>query len=168
MADNMLSFVFTEDSFRIDKPNEDKGNHEKLKQSFMNDKYGALFELGFKALSKNESPSLIFLHNLSKVFINELTSQPDLEVAREWTKVELTDSSYEKLTRIIPFGVGVEYINRTWLALAFMRLSAVFSTELKSYLGSVRMFLTEKSQNLRIPERIFFHLVENIKDREYP
>lgn len=38
---------------------------------------------------------------------------------------------------------------------------------MKEYCGKVQMLLTEKGQQLRVPERIFFHLVES-RDEDYP
>ncbi len=167
-SENTLSFVFTEESFRVDKPDEDAGVFDELKNEFLRNRYRALFRLGFKAKERNESPSLRFLHTLAETYVNDLTSQPDLEVAREWTRVELSDESYDKLMRAVPFGIGTEYINRPWLALVYMHISTVFCEDLKDYKGTVKMFLTEKSQNLRIPERIFFHLVETTGDAGWP
>ena len=167
-ADSTLSFVFTEESFRVDKPDEDAGAFNGLRDDFIKNRYRALFKLGFKAHERNESPSLRFLHTLAETYVADLTAQPDLEVAREWTKVELSDESYDKLMRAVPFGIGTEYINRAWLALVYMHISSVFSEDLKNYNGTVRTFLAEKSQNLRIPERIFFHLVETTKDVRWP
>ena len=165
---NGLSFVFTEESFRVDRPKENVGKQEDLKQQFLRDRYRTLFSFGFWAKSNSWSPSLRFLHTLAAAYIRDLTSQPDLEVAREWTRVELTDDTYDELIRAVPFCVGAEYINRSWLALAYMKLSEVFSYDMKNYDGTVGMFLTERSQNLRVPERIFFHLVENTKDNISP
>ena len=167
-TDNTLSFIFTEESFRVDRPDEDAGYYNELKNDFVRNRYRALFKIGFKAYERNESPSLRFLHTLAETYVADLTSQPDLEVAREWTRVELSDESYDKLMRAVPFGIGTEYINRAWIALVYMHISNVFSEDLKNYDGTVRMFLTEKSQNLRIPERIFFHLVETTKNTSWP
>lgn len=166
--ENNISFVFTEDSFRVDRPGDDAGSDDSLKREFIADKYAALFALGFKPREKTMSPTLNYLREVAAQFLEDLTAQPDLEVAREWTKVELSDESYEKLIRQVPFGIGTEYVNRSWLALTYMQLQSVFARDLKNYDGTVRMFLTERSQNLRIPERIFFHLVENTKDEYAP
>ena len=38
---------------------------------------------------------------------------------------------------------------------------------MKECCGTVQMYLTEKGQQLRVPERIFFHLVES-RDEDYP
>ena len=163
-----LSFVFTEESFLVDRPDEDCGIQENLKKKFLSDRYRALFNLGFEPKYKNESPTLRFLHQLAESYIKDLTSQPDLEVAREWTKVDLCDEAYDRLVRTVPFGIGAEYVNRSWMALMYMHLSSVFAEDMRGYDGTVGMFLTERSQNLRVPERIFFHLVENTKDNTSP
>ena len=62
-TENTLSFIFTEESFRVDKPDEDAGVFDELKNEFLRNRYRALFRLGFKAKERNESPSLSFLHN---------------------------------------------------------------------------------------------------------
>ena len=158
-----LAFVFTEDSFRVDHPEREMGEQTELRDDFLRDKYSALFKLGFEPELKGESPSLRFLRSIAMAFVNDLTSQPDLEVAREWTKVELGDDAYERIERIIPFSIGAEYISRSWVALQYMQLSQVFAVQLRRYDGTVRMFLEERSQDLRAPERVFFHLVEDPK-----
>ena len=163
-----LSFVFTEDSFRVDRPKENVGKYEELKDLFLRDRYEALFSLGFKARSGDWSPSLCFLYKVASTFVRELTSQPDLELAREWIRVNLSDDTYNELMSAVPFCVGAEYINRSWLALEFSRLNDVYSRLLNEYNGTVTMFITERSQNLRVPERVFFHLVENNRDENYP
>ena len=158
----MLSFVFTEDSFRIDHPGEDVAAEEQaLKEAFLQDRYKALFQLGFQVKKRAESPSLAFLHGLARRYLRSLTNLPDLEVARDLIEVELTDEEYDEIMGTVPFGIGTEYIGRSWLSLQFMKLTRIFSASIRMYDGSVALFLTEKSQDLRVPERIFFHLVEN-------
>ncbi len=165
----MLSFIFTEDSFLPDQPAEHETKKaEQCRERFAKDRYQELFRLGFEAEDRDEGASLSFLHSLSSRFLAALTDQPDLEVARDQIVVELSDEDYESLICEVPFAIGAEYIDRAWLALQFMRLNQVFSTAVRDYDGSVGMFLTEKSQNLRIPERVFFHLVENKGDSDYP
>ena len=166
--DVRLKFIFTEDSFRVDHPEIETGADESLKESFIKDRYAALFQTGFQVRGEKEDPSLRFLRSISEAFIKDLTAQPDLEVAREWTRVELSDETYEKLERTVPFSLGAEHINRSWLALQYMQLTNAFSSQLRQYKGTVKMFLEERSQDLRVPERIFFHLVENKDSTDMP
>ena len=165
----MLSFIFTEDAFRIDHPEEILSpEEESLKASFLENRYKALFQLGFQSAGKKESPGLGFLRTLSRCFLKALTDRPDLEVARDEIEVDLPEEDYERLILSVPFVIGSEYINRAWIALQIMKMNAVFTSAIRLYDGSVGLFLTEKSQNIRIPERVFFHLVENPKDEMAP
>ena len=126
-----LKFVFTEDSFRIDHPEIEVNGDDGLREAFAKDKYSTLFQTGFAARGREEDPSLGFLRSIAEAFVRDLTSQPDLEVAREWTRVELTDETYEALERKVPFSLGAEHINRSWLALQYMQLNNVFSAQLR-------------------------------------
>lgn len=164
-----LSFVFTAKSFIIDHPHTPVlEEDEALREAFAKNRYEALFHLGFQEKGKSESPSLAFLHGLSIEFLDELTDLPDLEVAREKTKVELSDETAERIMNRIPFGIGTEYITESWIRHIFQELNRVFAKEMAAYKGSVKMFLAEHSQNLRVPERVFFHLVENKDDPDHP
>ena len=67
----------------------------------------------------------------------------------------------------MPFALGAEHITEKWLQRQCDGLNEVFAREMGAYSGTVALYLAERSQNLRVPERVFFHLVEN-KDDEYP
>ncbi len=165
----MLSFVFTEESFRVDQVETDLSPAEtELKDDFLKNRYKALLRLGLSASFAGQSPSLIFLRRLSEAFIGQVQESPDLSVAGENLVIELSDEVYEKLSRVIPFCLGAENISRAWISLQFMKLNRIFSMQLREYGGNAAMFLAELSQNLRVPERIFFHLVENKKDKFAP
>ena len=165
----MLSIVFTEDSFRIDHTEAALTEDEQaFRDAYPKDRYQALFSLGLHPSEKGEGSGFSFLRALSARYLKALTSLPDLEMARERIVVDLSEEDCESLTRRIPFGIGTEYISRAWLSLQFMRLTQAFAREIQAYEGSVQLFLSEKSQNLRVPERVFFHLVENKNEGEEP
>ncbi len=164
----MLSFVFTEDSFRVDKPDEELKEQVELRKEFLDNRYKALLKLGLSAETKNDSASLAFLRKISEEFIRCLTNSPDLEIARENIIIELADEDIEKIEMAVPFGIGTENISKAWISLQIMRLNRLFSEELREYKGTVQMFLAEMSQDLKTPERLFFHLVENKKDEADP
>lgn len=58
------------------------------------------------------------------------------------------------------FVVGSEYINENWIVYTFDRLLQIYVENIKKYHCSVAMYFTELNQHLRVPERIFFHLVD--------
>ena len=163
-----LEFVFTHDSFFPD-GNEDvlSEKEENLRKAFLSDRYKAMFDLAFNDTEANESASLSYLRRVSESFLDTLTSVPGLELLRETAAVDLTDDISEDLLASVPYGIGTEYIDKNWLAGIFTELNNVFSREMKKYKGTVQMFLTEKGQQLRVPERIFFHLVES-REEDFP
>ena len=166
-ADN-LKFIFTETSFQVDQPGIKLNKEEELLKSlFLEDKHKALFQLCFEDKLPGESPSLRFLKTLTERFMKVLTAMPELEIAREKILCEPDEDTLDDLICAVPFGIGTEHIGRAWISLMFSNLNQEFSKEISAYDGTVQMFLTEKTQKLRVPERVFFHLVEN-KDDDSP
>ena len=70
----------------------------------------------------------------------------------------------------MPFVPGSEYVNEEWLSSLVGRLTEKYCEEVCTFKGSVALYLAGKSQKLKVPERIFFHLVERNKEgeEEYP
>lgn len=160
-----LQFIFTRESFYVDQPDKSVSPaEEKLKQSFLEDRYRALFLAGFQEPQKGESVSFAFLRMLAESFLKVVTDLPELEIAREAIRVPLPDNVAEDLLANVPFCIGSEHITKSWLSLQFLHLNSIFSEELIAYEGPVSLFFEEHTQKLRVPERIFFHLVENRKD----
>ena len=164
----LLQFIFTRDSFYCEESEEQLSAKEKqIKEAFVSDRYKALFDIGFEEQEKNESASLSYLRMISGRYIDLLTSMPELELLRGRAEVRLDEDSTAELLDSVPYAIGTEFIDRDWLERVFLALNGAFSREMKDYHGTVQMFLTEKGEHLRTPERVFFHLVEN-KDEDYP
>lgn len=164
-----LAFLFTEDSFRVDNRGSILSEKEEaLRLSFLSDPFTALYELAFSQKEKGESPSLGFLRFLSGQFHHALTDMPELELARERVQVELSEECYGRLMAAVPFGNGTEWISKAWIRLQFFQMNRVFSEQILAYDGTVQMYLAEKDQKLVVPERVFFHLVENRNDEAAP
>ena len=134
---------------------------------FEKDPYAALYRMGLQQKKNGASASSIFLTLLTDSFFKQLTSLPDIELLRENAHIELTPGHREMLLGAVPFALGAEYVTESWLENQFSNLNAVFSREIKTYAGTVALYLAERSQNLHVPERIFFHLVES-GDSVYP
>ena len=163
-----LQFVFTQKAFRVDQGGETLSSKEEtLSDAFRKDRFQALFDIGLEPAERGESPSLSYLRSISERFLDALTSMPELELLRERAAVSLSEDTAEELLNAVPFGIGTEYITEEWLNGIFSKLSEVFSREMSHFDGTVQLFLAEKGQHLRTPERIFFHLVES-RQEEYP
>lgn len=163
-----LQFLFTEDSFLVDDVELTKSaSVTKYWKAFKEDKYHALYEIGFQEL-RRLSLSASFLHMVSESFLDELLRHAELEIARDQIGVEVSEDVAVKLMKAVPFAIGSEHINEGWLQRIYDQLTAVFAEEIRSYEGSVQMYLAEKSQQLQVAQRIFFHLVDHPEDHNYP
>ena len=165
-----LEFIFTTDSFVVDDVEDKKLKtaDENWRQQFNKDKYKALYELGFDDSKMEESPSLSFLHFLSESFLESLTSQPELELMREETIIIPDEAMQNRLLNSVPFALGAENINEDWINGVFDKLSEIYRKEISKHKGTVAVYLSRKRKSLRIPERVFFHLVEDKDSEEYP
>ncbi|MCI8431366.1 MAG: DEAD/DEAH box helicase [Lachnospiraceae bacterium] len=163
-----LQFLFTPEGFLVDPSVQDlKPKHQKLKERFEQDKFGALYEAGLEEKPEDLSASAFFLFLVADTFFRVLTGLPELEVAREDVKTEPSEEVCQQLLDAVPFVIGSEHLNKKWIRRVFGKLSDIFREEIRACDGTVAMYLAEKSQHLRVPERIFFHLVES-KEEAYP
>ena len=162
-----LGILFTKTGFRVDRTGgEPEDPYEaKLKKRMLEDPYGAVYALGFEErdAARKEAAPLSFLRKAVEEFVQTLTDIPELEIAREEVRVVPSEETIEDLLLAVPFGIGTEYIDSKWIRRFFDRLREVYAREICDYAGTVQLYLTEKSQQLRVPERVFFHLVENRK-----
>lgn len=160
-----LQFIFTKDGFYCDAQGILPEADEPMRAQFTDDRWGALYHMGLRERRDDYGPSAVFLYMVSDAFFKALTSLPELELLREQAIVP--EPEFDRLLMAVPFVIGAEYIDENWIRSAFRHLNEVFAREIAAYHGTVSMYLTEQSQQLRVPERIFFHLVED-KDPEFP
>ena len=164
----ILRFLFTADSFCMD--DREEVICEKAlqwKERFEKDRFHALYQLGFIEKPDAFDAAGSFLYQLSEQFFRLLTNQPDIELTREEACVEPDEETLGVLLNSVPFTLGSEYVTEQWIRKLFDRLGMIFAQEISRYEGTVSLYLTEKSQRLRVPERIFFYLVES-NDTGFP
>lgn len=163
-----LHFRFTQTGFLLD--NREGEYIEELipwKERFEADKWGTLYAMGFEEKPKFLDAAGLFLYQVADGFQQMLTRQPDLEVAREKIELSPDENVMERLLNSVPFTLGAEYVNSQWLEEAVEQLRFVYAREIASYEGTVSLYLADKCQHLKVPERIFFHLVES-KEEDFP
>ena len=163
-----LEFVLTADGFtpELSRRQSSEEDHALLAK-WKDDRWTALYHLGLGDRPEGLSQSALYLYTVSETFFRALTSLPELELAREKAQARLSEGEAGQLLQSVPFVLGSEFVNQTWLEMLFQRLNSVFSREIKAYDGTVAFYLAEQSQRLRVPERIFFHLVES-RDEDFP
>lgn len=160
-----LQFIFTEHDFYPDVQSAETPGG--WKKRFEEDRYNALYQMGFEEKVAELTATGVFLRLVSDSFLRRLTSLPELELVREKAEPEPSDEDMEMLLKAVPFAIGAEYVTGKWIKTVWSRLTGIFAKEIAEYSGTVEMYLTEKSQHLHVPERIFFHLVEN-RESEFP
>jgi len=157
----ILNGYFTDTSFFIEEDQE----LEILYESFSS-KYEGLFHLAFKE-REHLSPALIFLYDLSVLFMRRLSQQADLEISREKIEVPLNEEDIALLLMELPLVLGSEHVCAEWIQIQWHALNQVFSELIYDYEGSVESYLKNLDENIHVADRIYFHLVEH-KDSNAP
>lgn len=131
-----------------------------------------LYHLGFhKFLNDNADyihPSLYYLFRISRYFVEKLTTMHEIEYLRSDAIIDITNDEIITLIAIVPFVQGTEHVNTNWVKDIWDRLSYMFSNEISTYTGTVQEYLSENDSSLYLAGRIYFHLVENKGDVNYP
>ncbi|GAU75569.1 DEAD/DEAH box helicase [Fusibacter sp. 3D3] len=165
---HLLKAYFLPEAFVMDEiENQSDENIKKWTDAFENDKYSALFHLGFLEKESWFSPSIEYLYHITALLIKKLSQQSEIEFNRDLVQVELMADELEKLKEEIPFVIGMEYVDEHWIKGLWEHLLDVFKVEIKTYEGTVARYFAEHNANINVAGRIFFHLVEN-KEGDYP
>ena len=114
------------------------------------------------------SPSAQFWSNFAKHFIESVRLNPAVEELREKCRVTLAPGKIREFLEEAPFMRGGEYLNEDYLALQWDNLQNHFLRELKFFKGSVEEYLLGLNPGIHLVGRVFFHLVENKQDSEFP
>ena len=160
----LLSFLITKTGFQVDPAAHAGAGLEPWRTRFLQSPYEALYSLAFQPRPACFDASGVYLCHLAERFAEDLAIAPGLELTRQATKITPSETSLETLLHSVPFVLGAESITKGWIRGQYRRLQKVFQKEIASYAGTVTLYLSEKSQRLQVPERIFFHLVENSGD----
>ena len=162
-----LHFILTKDGFRIDETIVVTADAREWENRFRITPYETLYELAFQGRPACFDAAGLFLCQLAGQFAADLAAVPGIEFTRRKTDVIPSEAALERLTQSIPFVLGSEFVTEAWIRKQYRKLRDIFRSQITSYTGTVALYFAEKSQDLQVPERIFFHLVES-RDPEYP
>ena len=164
-------FWFAEQGFYAE-PKEEKAEEiieeNAIEKADIEDRYRFLYNAAFGECPKEADATGRYLVQVAAAFVDALLHQPDIEILREDMIVEPDEEQIENLLASVPFAVGAEYVNDAWIRDIYTRLNEIYAQDIKDYAGTVAFYLAEKSQRMSVPERIFFHIVENKEDEDYP
>ena len=124
MTDITLEVIFTAEDFYIDKLSVNTLHSTYWSQRFAEDKFKALYELGFdvELKSADKTPSFNFLYFIAERFVEFLTSIPEIELLRGHLQPTVPDDIRYSLLNSIPFALGSEFITEDWLNNIFTKL----------------------------------------------
>ena len=163
-----MNFLFTPEGFCPDVLAANvEADGEEIKRWKEQGGYPELYRLGLSGEQGELSPSGSFLYQVADTFFKQLTDLPELELARGNAKAPLSEETVGELLKKVPFAIGAEHITESWIGRVFRELQKIFADEAADYDGTIAMYFTEKNQKLRVPERVFFHLVEH-KNLDFP
>ncbi|NLL49614.1 MAG: DEAD/DEAH box helicase [Firmicutes bacterium] len=171
-----LVAIFLENDFTLDfdpilvkkRPESIVAKETEIYNHYVDDPDACLFSLGFMEDVNGLAPSIVFLAQAAKRFIERLAQTVDVEYLRANATIAPTGEDLRTLLAKVPFGIGSEFIIDEWIKGVFNRLEQVFAQEISVYTGSVAEYLRERNAQVSVFGRVFFHLVENKKDEEFP
>lgn len=135
-----------------------------LYKKYRKDFNSFLLSLGFCSQSAPLSASLDYFRKLTGLYVKKLTQTPDLEVLRERVDIILTTGEIDDFLSRLPFMVGADYINASFLESAWLKLNITFRNKVKTHQGSVEELINIFSPDVHLAGRVYFHLVESKKE----
>lgn len=148
--------------------NQQKSLEKKICSFFHEDHISSLFYLGTCDRDIHLSPSLQFWRKFSHEYVEKIRLNPDVEFLRSKVSTPVDQSFLKEMMGQIPFVQGAEYITSCLLEEYWHRLNSFFQTGIKSFKGSVEDFFHQYAPDVHLIGKIYFHLVENKDDEEYP
>lgn len=163
-----LSFIFSSQGFVCDVATDaESGKPLISKESlswyrrFTKNRADTLYDLGFSSDEPWFTPSMRYLRRVADTFLRNTLQQPDVELLREQAPPALDEATTAELLLALPFCPGAEYVDAAWLERVWNGLASRFRADLSAWDGTVEQYVTSRTQDLRVPGRIFFHLVDN-------
>ncbi|MDR1916350.1 MAG: DEAD/DEAH box helicase [Synergistaceae bacterium] len=165
MTNYEISVVFTQEDFILDRVPTSKKDYffdQSMLDEFSRDKFKALFDLGFAAKNARYTVTLSYLQYISREFAHALSRDSDIEITR--ASSPLSEGTKLDILHAVPYGVGVEFVDGSWVERVWNGIREVADREIKVFAGDVSEYLRGKNSAMNVVGRVFFHLVENKND----
>ncbi|MBF0205300.1 MAG: DEAD/DEAH box helicase [Oligoflexia bacterium] len=141
---------------------------------FENDGYlssSTLLFLGFSCGVETLSPSLAFFRKFAQSFIEKCRSIPDIESFRNKLDnlcVPIVEEELELLKSGAPFLIGGEILDLHFMSQLWEELNIELISQIDKFQGSIEDFFHAHNPNVYLVGKVFFHLVENKDNTQYP
>lgn len=82
--------------------------------------------------------------------------------------VSIPEEDVERILQALPYGPGVEWVDEPWIQQSVDELNRAFHRDFDGSGQSPEDYLKSRRKDAKIPDRIYFHLVEDTKNGAYP
>lgn len=161
-----LNIYITETGYELDCIDEEQID-ESLLSLYKKDKYEFLIELAFL----KEVPSSIsfsFLQFISRAFLQAAANDPRFNFAQEPFDIEIDENNIKAIIENTPYIIGAEFVNKNWVLGILSNYNTAYKKIVARSKKSPLNFILGKGRAFAIPSRIYFHLVENKDNDNYP
>lgn len=162
-----INAILNKTSFNI----EYYGNDEMLIKEFDKfkaNKYMTIYDLSFFGEQKYFNETLNYLIKITKYMIKQIITNPMAEMLREKIELKLEEENIEYILSNVPFMLNESYLNQEYLNNHLEQILNIYIEEIKECDDTVEKYFKSKDENLNVASRIYFHLVENKDDEEFP
>ena len=147
VQDTQLRFLLNETSFTVGSHGEFVTDNDTLSywcDRFRENKYVALYNLGFQERPVWLDATGVFLYLVSDAFQKYLLRQPEIELLRDKLKFTVDEDILNSILRSVPFVPGSEYVDADWINRLFVVLHGIYAAEVQSFGGSIAMYFADK------------------------
>ncbi|MCL2033832.1 MAG: DEAD/DEAH box helicase [Oscillospiraceae bacterium] len=104
----------------------------------------------------------MYLGRIASLLVDNIRLDPDISLTR--TAKTPDSAAFFPLLAQLPYVLGAEFVNISWIEKQYSQLAAVFNAELSAFDGSPEEYFKSKNEALTVCGRVFFHLVETRED----
>ena len=161
--------VYTEAGFIFERApldrDEDAQAQSALYAALADKPYVALYDCALRNTQGCDA-SVRYLIEIAARAVRDIARSPEVDMTR--TAPAPTDETLLELLRAVPYVTGCEFVNLLWIGHIYGKIAAVFDTEFSSFDGSTEDYYKTKNEAITVAGKVYFHLVENARDEEYP
>jgi len=174
MHRELVFIAHPEGHFELDWVDDDSvvSKSQSLLQEHIFSKYNenkglSLLYLGSSDKNVPLSSSLSWLRELCFLFIRGLSQIPEIGKVRQKATVVLEASDTERILQSLPFLVGSESVDSSWVEKLWEQLQSAYVNEVTHNEEPVEKILQGWGAHVHLAGRIFFHLVESKEENPF-
>lgn len=164
-----LNAYINENGFKLDNVSIDNLSikEKQLYDIYNKNPFLFLYKLAYEDLQKT-TLSLSFLQQISKKYLNKILNDPQLPFLGTALYVNFNNDDINNILTNIPYIIGANWINSEWINNIVDKLNAIYLAEVEQSKLTPYNYFAKQPDISVMPSRIYFHLVENKDQSNYP